>query len=317
MAIFAYYKIRYGLNAEVHMEKIAREIAAKITGPVKRSVPLKNYTSIKIGGPADLFIEPQNISELAYVTASLQKAGIPCFILGSGTNLLVHDRGYRGAVIRLGGEFKKYCFTGLQVVAGAAVPLPLLVGEACRRGLSGLEFAAGIPGTTGGALVMNAGAHGSSLGDLLVKAEIFSCSSQEVHTYLPEELELSYRKSSILPGQVVCSVTLQLEKRAMAEITAECEEFLQYRKKRQPLQPSAGSIFKNPPGGIAGRLIENAGLKGCRLGGAMVSDVHANFIVNFRQASSEDVTKLIDMVRTEVAKKFGVELELEVRLLGY
>ncbi|MCR3921513.1 MAG: UDP-N-acetylmuramate dehydrogenase [Firmicutes bacterium] len=298
------------------MEHVAREIKLNITGRVKTQELLARHTSFKIGGPADLYLEPENVTELAYVLTYLQSEGISYYILGNGTNLLVHDQGFRGAVICLAGQFREFTFSDLSVNAGAAVPLALLAQRATALGRTGLSFAAGIPGTVGGALVMNAGAHGHSLADQLVDAQILT-GDMAVHIYQPEELELRYRKSNISPNDVVCAVTLRLEAGDKDDLERQSRDDLTFRRSRQPRQPNAGSIFKNPPGDAAGRLIEAVGLKGHRVGGAMISDIHANFIVNCQQATAQDVMALIATARREVAQQFGIKMELEIQLLGY
>ena len=298
------------------MKKTAEKLASKISGIVRTEEALSRHTSFKIGGPADLFVEPVTMTELVTVLSILRQEGIAVYLLGSGTNLLVSDAGYRGAVVRLGGEFKQFEFEGYCVEAGAAVPLARLAGDAGQRGLAGLDFAAGIPGTVGGALVMNAGAHGSAISDVLKEAQILD-EELSLHRFTAEELGLSYRKSNITSGAVVCRVKLQLlpgERELQAKNRG---QYLCFRQERQPRQPNAGSIFKNPPHDSAGRLIEAAGLKGRRAGGAMISEMHANFIVNCGNACSADVWFLLETAREEVARQFGVKLELEICLLGY
>ncbi|MDW7652434.1 MAG: UDP-N-acetylmuramate dehydrogenase [Bacillota bacterium] len=298
------------------MENIAQELTAKIGGPVRTGEPLSRYTSFKIGGPADLYVEPETTAELVAVLTVLRQKGIPWFILGSGTNLLVNDRGYRGAVLRLGGDFCRTAYDGPVVEAGAAVKLAVLARDAGRRGLAGLEFAAGIPGSVGGALVMNAGAHGGAVSDCLLEAVVLD-RDLELHRLAHDALGLSYRKSSLPPESVVCSVKLGLKPGNKEALEEKSREYLAFRRDRQPRQPNAGSIFKNPPSDAAGRLIEAAGLKGHRSGGAKISEVHANFIVNCGEATAEDVLSLIETAKASVVKQFGVTLELEVRLLGY
>lgn len=298
------------------MERIARELDSKISGPVRTGETLSRYTSFRIGGPADLYVEPATTDELVVVLATLRQEGIPCFVLGSGTNLLVSDSGYRGAVLRLGGQFCQYAINGLVVNAGAAVNLAMLANDACRRGLAGLEFAAGIPGSVGGALVMNAGAHGGAISDCLREAVLLD-RSLALHTLASDALGLSYRQSSLPSDSIVCSVSLLLQPGDPVILERMRRQHLAFRRDRQPRQPNAGSIFKNPPGDGAGRLIEAAGLKGRRVGGAMISPQHANFFVNCGEATARDVFSLIDMTREEVANRFGVMLELEIRLLGY
>jgi UDP-N-acetylmuramate dehydrogenase len=301
---------------EAWMRKTAGKIAAQISGIVGTDVVLSRHTSFKIGGPADLFVEPVTMTELVMVLSTLRQEEIPVYLLGSGTNLLVSDAGYRGAVVRLAGEFKQFIYGNYCVDAGAAVPLARLAVDAGKRGLAGLDFAAGIPGTVGGALVMNAGAHGSAIGDLLTEAQILD-EKLNLHSFTAEDLGLSYRKSNITSGSVVCRVKLRLLQGERETQEKKCDQYLHFRRKHQPRQPNAGSIFKNPPHDSAGRLIEAAGLKGRRVGGAMISELHANFIVNCGNASAADVWYLLEMAREEVARQFGVNLELEIRLLGY
>lgn len=297
------------------MEHVARMIACKTGCPVALSEPLSRHTSFRIGGPADIFVQPGTPAELAGVLTILRDEGIPFFILGSGTNLLASDRGYRGAVIRLEGGFNNYHFDRTMLEAGAAVPLATLAIEACGRGLGGLEFASGIPGTLGGALVMNAGAHSSSLCSVVENADILG-HDRVLHTIPKNEMGLSYRKSELPAGAIVCVVRLRLEPGERAVLEERRKMYLAFRRERQPRQPNAGSIFKNPPNDAAGRLLEAAGLKGLRVGGAMISDLHANFIVNTGNATASNVLELIDKAQASVAEKFGVTLELEIKLLG-
>jgi UDP-N-acetylmuramate dehydrogenase len=293
----------------------AEKLAACTAGAVRLNEPMSRHTSFRIGGPADYYIEPGTSEELACVLQCLRYENIPFFILGNGTNLLVGDAGYRGAVLRLAGDFCRFDFRDDLLDAGAAVPLAKLAREACNRGFGGLEFAAGIPGTLGGALVMNAGAHGSAVGEVLESADIIG-SDLNVHTLAAGELGLAYRRSSIPPESVVCRARFRLRHGDRETLARVCETNLNFRRERQPRQPNAGSVFKNPPGDAAGRLIEAAGLKGRRCGGAMISDVHANFIVNCGGASARDVLELIAAAREEVLRQSGKTLELEIRLLG-
>lgn len=298
------------------MRKTAEKIAAQVSGIVRTDEVLSRHTSFKIGGPADLFVEPLTMTELVTVLSTLRQEEIPLYLLGSGTNLLVSDAGYRGAVVRLAGEFKQFVYGDCCVESGAAVPLARLASESSQRGLAGLDFAAGIPGTVGGALVMNAGAHGSAISDVLTEALILD-EKLSLHSLAAGDLGLSYRKSNITSGSVVCRVKLRLSQGKREVELKKCGQHLRFRREHQPLQPNAGSIFKNPPHDSAGRLIEAAGLKGRRVGGAMISELHANFIVNCGNASAADVWFLLEMAREEVAKQFGINLELEIRLLGY
>lgn len=297
------------------MEYLARLLREKITGPVRTAEPLSRHTSFRVGGPAALFVEPQSLAELVMVLSLCREQAISCFILGGGTNLLVSDRGVNGVVVRLGGEFKTFFYAGLTVDCGAGVPLPTLALDVCGKGWSNLEFAVGIPGTLGGALVMNAGAHGQSIGQFVEEAVVLD-RDLRLHSLVGQQLCFSYRESHLEPGTVVCRVKIQLAPRHHEEIRQKCEEALLFRRKRQPRQPSAGSVFKNPPGQAAGRLLEDAGLKGLRVGGAMFSTVHANFIVNCGGATAADIISLIGQARTAVREKYGVDLSLEIKLLG-
>ncbi|MBS4023677.1 MAG: UDP-N-acetylmuramate dehydrogenase [Dethiobacter sp.] len=296
------------------MDRIASLLKSEISGNIRTCEPLARYTSFKIGGPADLFIEPVTTAELSAVISLLKLQKIPFFILGNGTNLLIRDSGYRGAAIRLAGEFKKYFYEEGGVNSGSAVPLALLARDACRRRLTNLEFGTGIPGTLGGALFMNAGAHGRSISDVLIDAVILDAEAV-LHTYTSAQLGLSYRRSSIGRGSIVCAARLSLLPEEAGKIADRRREYREFRTNRQPRLPNAGSVFKNPPGDAAGRLLEAAGLKGVRVGGAMIADKHANFIVNCGGASAGDVLALIEMAHNAVAKKFGVELELEIKVL--
>lgn len=297
------------------MKKIAELLAAGISGPVKCHEPLSRHTSFRIGGPADLYLQPRTTAELIFALTLLKEKGVPYFLLGSGTNILVTDSGFRGAVIRLAGDFVQFAYKGTVVKSGAAVPLARLAGDACDRDLSGLEFATGIPGSVGGALYMNAGAHGRATGDMLVDAVILD-HTLSLHTFRAEELNLSYRTSGIEPGAIVCFARFSLSPGKREDIERKRREFMDFRRSRQPRQPNAGSIFKNPPQDAAGRLIEATGLKGHRSGGAKISEIHANFIVNCGNATATDVLTLIELVKETVHKKFGINLALEIQVLG-
>ncbi len=298
------------------MEQIVKSLAAVVSGLVKTQEPMSRHTSFQIGGPADLYLQPQTTTELISALTLLKEKGIPYFLLGRGTNILVGDGGYRGAVIGLAGDFMQFSYEGTIVRSGAAVPLPRLAGNACKREMSGLEFATGIPGSVGGALFMNAGAHGRSVGDILVDAEILDCAALSLHTFRASDLMLSYRTSGIAEGSVVCFARFALSPGKMEDIERKRREFTDFRRLRQPRQPSAGSIFKNPPQDAAGRLIEAAGLKGRRSGGAKISEIHANFIVNCGNATATDVLTLIEWAKEAVDRKFGISLALEIQVLG-
>ena len=287
---------------------------------VKCSEPLARYTSMKIGGPADYFIEVESGAALASVIKLLKRHGEGYFLLGNGSNVLVSDRGVRGAVLRLAGEFKRAEWREADEVVwlrvGAACAVTQLVREAARQGYAGLEFAEGIPGTVGGALVMNAGAYGSEFEKVVDQVEGVSATGETV-LFKRAEMTFTYRDSHLPRGTIVTRVHLRLRKEDAARVSSQVLELVAKRKSSQPSgYPNSGSMFRNPPGDFAGRLIEAAGLKGRRIGQAQISERHANFIVNLGGARAEEVRRLMESARLEVKKQFGVELTAEVRLLG-
>ena len=287
---------------------------------VKINEPLARYTSIKIGGPADYFLEVESIAALSRALKLLDRDGVPFCILGKGSNVLVSDLGVRGAVFRMGGEFKRMEWQEgheeARVTVGAAYPVTQLVREAVRRGYAGLEFAEGIPGSVGGALVMNAGAYGSEMEKIVDRVEGMSVHGEPAG-FERERLAFSYRDAHLPVGTIVTQVRLRLRRGNVEEMREKLRELVTKRKKSQPSgYPNSGSMFRNPPGDFAGRLIEAAGLKGKRIGGAEISERHANFIVNLGGAKAEEVRKLMQIVQAEVKKQFGIELVPEVRLVG-
>lgn len=287
---------------------------------VKADEPLARYTTMKIGGPADYFLDVDARPALAQALKLLNAHYVPFCLLGKGSNVLVSDRGLRGAVVRLGDDFKRVAWReeggAALVEVGAACAMTQLVREAARKGLGGLEFAEGIPGSVGGALYMNAGAYGSEMEKIVERVEGATPSGEAV-AFRRDELKFTYRDSHLPPGTVVTAVTMRLEKKDAAEVSTKVRELVTRRKSSQPAGfPNSGSMFRNPPGDFAGRLIEAAGWKGRRIGQAQISDRHANFIVNHGGATAADVKALMDGARAEVKNKFGVELVPEVRFLG-
>lgn len=287
---------------------------------VKVSEPLAPYTSIKIGGPVDYFLEVEDRVSLSRTLELLHRHAVPFCLLGKGSNVLVSDRGVRGAVLRLGREFNQAIWTektgAVVVLVGAAYSVSRLVREAARRGYSGLEFAEGIPGSVGGALVMNAGAYGSEIERIVDRVEGVTARGETVGLQRGQML-FTYRSSNLPPGTIVTRVHLRLAKDQAEAVSSRVRELVARRKKSQPSgYPNSGSMFRNPPGDFAGRLIEAAGLKGKRIGRAEISERHGNFILNLGGAKAEEVRGLMEMARAEVRERFGVELEPEVRLLG-
>jgi len=287
---------------------------------VRRDEPLARHTSFRIGGPADLFVAAATVSELQAALRAARAHGYPVFFLGGGSNLLVSDRGVRGLVVKLG---KPFDFVEWQLDAdggslrvGAAVPFKRLVAQTVAAGLAGLEFGEGIPGTIGGGLLMNAGAFGGEIGGVVTVLEAVDESGERID--LPRErLGFAYRRLTLPTRALITAVRLRLERGDAVTLAASVADAKARRDRHQPKgHPNAGSIFKNPPGTFAGRLLEEVGLKGARLGDAMFSDRHANFIVNLGRARAADVKGLIDLATRTVQRRRGVELEPEVRLVG-
>jgi UDP-N-acetylmuramate dehydrogenase len=299
---------------------LARELKQIPGARLKVAEPLARYTSMKIGGPADYFFEVANDAALAVLLRALERSRIEFCVLGNGSNVLVSDRGVRGAVIRLTGDFKRLEWrdegVGVQARVGAAYAVTQLVREAARMGYAGLEFAEGIPGTVGGALFMNAGAYGSEFEKIVVRVEGMTRRGQRLE-FLRHQMRFSYRDSHLPAGTVVTWVEMRLHRSEIIGVGAKVRELTARRKSSQPSGfPNSGSMFRNPPGDFAGRLIEAAGLKGKRIGQCQISERHANFFVNLGGAKASEVRQLMELARAEVRRQFGVELAAEVKLLG-
>lgn len=299
---------------------LARELQVITGARVKVSEPLARYTSMKVGGPADFFIEVENAAALTGVLRTLNRYRTSFFLLGNGSNVLISDRGVRGAVIHLAGAFKQLEWRQedeiVWVRVGAAFAVTQLVREAARKGCGGLEFAEGIPGTIGGALFMNAGAYGSEFEKVIDRVDGFTREGEPIRLSR-NEMTFTYRDSHLPVGMVVTQVQLRLRQEDSAKVTSKVRELVTKRKSSQPSgYPNSGSMFRNPPGDFAGRLIEAAGLKGKKIGHAQISPRHGNFIVNLGGAKGEEVRQLMELARNEVKTQFGIELEPEVRLLG-
>ncbi len=283
---------------------------------VVRDEPMRRRTTYRVGGPADLFVTCHTHRGLAETVRFLDEEGIERLIIGKGSNLLVSDAGFRGAVVTLGREFKAHRIDGTRIHAGAASPLAYLVQDAFSRGLAGMEFGVGVPGTLGGALVMNAGTRDAWIGDVVESATLHVPGSG-LERFRGEEIDWGYRTSGLDQRGIVVEAVLSLEPGEPVSIRRGMDLLLERRKATQPLgMPCAGSVFVNPAGDSAGRLIEATRLKGTRIGGAVVSDVHANFIVNDGGASASDIIRLMTLVRDAVREAHGVELRPEIRLVG-
>jgi len=278
--------------------------------------PMSRHTTFRVGGPADVLFLPESEDQLLRALAIAREAGVPCIVLGNGSNLVVRDGGIRGLVIVLGEGMAAIVRAGDTLTAWAGASLARVSAYAQASGLSGLEFASGIPGTLGGGCAMNAGAYGGQLSDALIDARVLL--DGEVKTLTVDEMQMGYRTSLPLrEGGIVISARFALTPDDPEAIAARMRELNARRRDKQPLNhPSAGSTFKRPEGQFAGALIEQAGLKGRSVGGAQVSEKHAGFIVNTGGATATDILTLIGMVQDEVRARFGVRLETEVRILG-
>ncbi len=291
-------------------------LRSELQGPVLADEPMARHTTYRIGGPASIFVTCDSLHDLKVAVETLRAEEVPCVVLGKGSNVLVSDEGYAGAVLVLGTEFKRHELTEGHLRAGTATVLSALVQEAFSKGLSGLEFAVGIPGTLGGALAMNAGTRNEWIGE----------SVERLVLYVPEEglvelrgheIEWGYRSSDVTRRGIAVECDLRVADGDKEAIRRRMDASFARRKRSQPVGvPSAGSVFRNPEGDSAGRLIEEVGLKGARRGGARVSAVHANFIVNEGGATARDVWSLVQEVRTAVRDVYGIQLQTEIKLLG-
>jgi UDP-N-acetylmuramate dehydrogenase len=291
-------------------------IRGRLAGFVRAREPLSRHTTFRIGGPAGLFIECDTVSDLTTALGILADEGVEWTVLGRGSNVLVSDAGYDGAVIVLGRDFKRHEVVGEHLKAGAGVALAALVQDAFGRGMTGLEFAVGIPGTLGGALVMNAGSRDEWIGSAVESVTLLA-PGDGLCRLRGGEVAWAYRKTDLSQRGVVVEAVLRLEQGDAWRIRASMEAALKRRKRTQPLGiPNAGSVFTNPEGDSAGRLIESVGLKGHCCGGAQISELHANFIVNAGGATADDVVGLVRLARDTVREVHGIELKPEIRFLG-
>lgn len=289
----------------------------KNIGKVLLDEPMKNHTSFKIGGPADIMIIPRNEKELVEGIKICKENNINYYIMGNGSNLLVSDKGIEGVVIKISEEFGNIVVDDTTIKAESGALLTVVSKKALKNSLTGLEFASGIPGSVGGAITMNAGAYGGEMKDIVTKVRCLD-SDGNIVEYSNEEMEFRYRKSRVEEeGLVVLSVEMELEKGDYKAIEEKMRELAEKRISKQPLHlPSAGSTFKRPEGYFAGKLIDDSGLRGIRYGGAQVSEKHCGFIVNINNATSNDVKTLIRTVQKIVKDNYGVELETELKIIG-
>ena len=293
------------------------EIITQPSSRIRFSEPLAKHTHFGIGGEATAYIEVSTMSELAALARFHKQWDVPVAIIGRGSNLLVSDTGFKGISIRLVGALAKLEINGNVISVGAGLSLPRLSKTMSRHGLSGVEFALGIPGSVGGALIMNAGAWGSSFGDVVKNVTVMDNTGKLI-TLTHDEAHFEYRHSGLDAYFCVTGATLELEPGNADAITAQMQAFYKQKVETQPFaEENAGCMFKNPPGDSAGRLIDISGLKGYRIGGAEVSTVHGNFILNIDNATAEDILKLVAYIQNQVREKTGVSLQTEVKRLGF
>jgi len=295
-----------------------KETLQRLFPAAKFDEPLKRYTAWKIGGPADALLEPSSADELIEAIKNAREHDIPVTVLGGGTNVLVLDGGIRGLTLRIARALNSVEIDGTSVVADAGVLYPVLANVTAGKGLEGLEFGTGIPGTVGGAVYMNAGAYGGETRDVLTWADVYKPEGETAERVSNTDLELSYRRSALHehPDWVVLRVAYALRTGDSEELKARIKEFRSQRMNGSPNRPSCGSTFKRPEGDYPGRVIEAAGLKRTKVGQIEVSPVHANYFVNHGGGTAEDALRLIEYVKGTVKERLGIELELEVKILG-
>lgn len=294
------------------MQELAERLKAAGVGKVRANEALARHTTLKVGGPADLLVEPDSIEALKQTIHLVKEAGVPWRVIGRGSNLLVDDTGIAGVTIRLGRGLAKLDVNGEEVTVGAGYPFVALSAVISKKGLAGLEFASGIPGSVGGAVYMNAGAHGSDVSKILKQAQILFADGT-VRWLSNAEMAYSYRTSILQTQPGICVAAIfQLEEGDPKEIFAEMKAFKDYRRRTQPFDRCCGSVFRNPLPEHSGQLIEDAGLKGTKIGDAQVSELHGNFIINTDHATADDVFRLITLIKEEIYEKYEIDLHTEV-----
>jgi UDP-N-acetylmuramate dehydrogenase len=299
--------------------ELTRRLQSELTeSDVRLDEPMSRHTSFRIGGPADILVMPRTVADLSRAVRLARAHAALLTITGNGSNLLVRDGGIRGVVVKLGEHFQRIEVTLPRMVVQAGALLGDVSRAAAAHALTGLEFAVGIPGTLGGAIIMNAGAYGGEMTDVVTRVTVLDSEDGELYELTPADLAFGYRKSALQgTSRIVAEVEMELRPGDGAAILDRMAELTRQRESKQPLTfPSAGSVFKRPPGRYVGPMVEELGLKGYRIGGAQVSEKHAGFIVNCGNATARDVLALIAHVRAEVDRAFGVQLETEVQVIG-
>ncbi|MEX2658188.1 MAG: UDP-N-acetylmuramate dehydrogenase [Acidimicrobiales bacterium] len=286
-------------------------------GLAQRDVPLGARTTYRVGGAAAILVEAESVPDLSRVASAVAASGLPTLVVGKGSNLLVADTGFPGIAVVLGPSFEAIAVEGTDVTAGGAASLPVLARRTAAEGLTGLEWAVGVPGTVGGGVRMNAGGHGSDVAATLRSIHAFDLRTGDHGTVVAADLALGYRRSAVGAGTVVVDATFALAQGDADAATAAVKEIVRWRREHQPGGQNAGSVFTNPPGDSAGRLVDEAGCRGLRHGTAQVSPKHANFIQADPDGSADDVLALIHLVAERVRVETGVELRPEVRLAGF
>ncbi len=294
-------------------------LAGELGDLVRREVPIGPLTTYRVGGAARLYAEPNSSEELDRLLSGLAAASVsvPVLVVGKGSNLLVADRGWDGLCVHLGEGFSAIELDGLDVIAGGATAYPVLARRTAAAGLTGMEWAVGIPGSVGGAVRMNAGGHGSETRQRLVCCRVADLAAGTSRWAPVDELGLSYRHSAIAATDLVVSARFRLEQGDVTESAVRIAEIVRWRRQNQPGGQNAGSVFTNPPGDSAGRLIDAAGLKDYRIGSAAVSEKHANFIQADPSGSADDVRRLVEAVQRAVAERLGVHLDVELQMVGW
>jgi UDP-N-acetylmuramate dehydrogenase len=300
-------------------EKRRQRLEVVTNGDIQFDAPMEKYTTFRAGGKVAALCFIRNLPQLRDLLSYLKEEGIPYLIIGRGSNLLIKDTGFEGVTIGLKGDFARVEKSPREkdlLSAGGGVTVHDLLRRCTEEGLSGLEFLAGVPGTVGGSVRMNAGSWGMDIGSVIREIQLLTAEG-EIMRKDRSELDFSYRHLAIPAGSVVTAAGFELSEEAPETIASRIAGYMKQRKEKQPLEfPSAGSVFKNPPNDYAGRLIEAAGLKGVRVGGSMISEKHANFIVNTGGAKAADILALMEIARERVMRKFGIELEAEIRVVG-
>jgi UDP-N-acetylmuramate dehydrogenase len=302
------------------LEAAAAELAARCAGRAGRDLPLAPMTTFRLGGPAALFLRAETVDDLSALAEVLEAIPLPLLVVGRGSNMLVADAGWPGVVLHLGQRFRRVEVDGTELEAGAATPMPSLAARSAAASLGGIAFAVAIPGSVGGGVRMNAGAHGTELADRLVWADVVQLTGDRAGRTArmkPDELGFGYRRSALPAGAVVTAARFALTPAPEAAVRTEIDEARRWRRDNQPVnQPNCGSVFANPPEMAAGRVLELLGMKGERRGGARVSEVHANFIVATEGARSADVLALVRLAMRRARDELGITLRTEVQLVG-